>query len=327
MDEILSIYPKSLWTKTKQKSMITYRLFGYLNNKIKEVLPNKQFQYDLLKQGHEQRKVFIDELKYWDSHENSFKRSFTYTSKEEQNIDVIQALCSVTNVKSYKRHNGYSWVLSIKDHPTTRGENLKTSEIPFKDKVACLSVPSTFVLVRYKGKTTITGQTINFGMAYGKGAYGFSKDFNISEDEAQKILDQYFAALPKVKEAIDKAHNAVRKNGYVKSMTGRRRHFQPNEMGFYPNSAFRESFNFLIQGYSADMIRMACNACYKLSERHKQWDLKQVMTVHDETVFIVKEQFAETAAENIKRCFENVTTFSVPIVADVDVGNSYSEVK
>jgi len=42
----------------------------------------------------------------------------------------------------------------------------------------------------YKERTQ--AKTITFGLAYGKGAYGFALDFGISEDEAQTIVDDYF---------------------------------------------------------------------------------------------------------------------------------------
>ena len=168
---------------------------------------------------------------------------------------------------------------------------------------------------------------INFGMAYGKGAYGFSLDFGIDEEEAQEILDKYFAALPKVKETIEETHDRVREEGYVTSMSGRRRRFKPNSEGYYPGSAYRQSFNFLIQGYSADMIRMAMNSVRQLSMKNPQWELKAIATVHDEAVYEVKEQYAQEAAKEIKKAFESVVKFVVPLVADVSIGNNYSEAK
>ena len=328
MDAILSSYPKTQWSKTIQKNMTTFRIVGNLCQRIKRTLPEKTFDYSLLDLGFTQIGIFINELKYWDSHQNKFKRSFTYSTKQEINADVVQSLCSVNQRKSYKRYNGKCWVLSIKDHATSRGENLKIKEVEFTDKVSCLSVPSTFVLVRYNGKTTITGQTINFGIAYGKGAFGFSKDFGISEEEAQGILDKYFGALPGVKKAIEDCDRQVKTKGFVRSLTGRYRRFQAKEVdgySFYPKSSFRQAFNFLIQGYSADMIRMAINKVYKGLK--KEWDCKLIMTVHDEAVYTVKEEYAKDAAKYIKETFESAVELCIPLKADVSIGKTYSEVK
>ncbi len=171
-------------------------------------------------------------------------------------------------------------------------------------------------------------KVINFGMAYGKGAYGFAKDFNISEDEAQKILDKYFAALPKVKEAIDSCHKSVRDNGFVVSMAMRRRRFKPKEgTNFYPNAAFRQSFNFLIQGFSADMIRKAMIEVRKLGRSNPEWRLKTIATVHDESVYEVKTEYVEEASKAIKEAFEKAVSFCIPVVADVGIGANYSQAK
>jgi len=171
---------------------------------------------------------------------------------------------------------------------------------------------------------------INFGMAYGKGAYGFSKDFDISEDEAQKILDKYFAALPKVKEAIEKTYKQVDDKGYVVALSGRRRHFykiEKNSWKGYPKKAYRMSFNFLIQGYSADMIRIALVKCYNKAKENKEWDLKTIATVHDEGVWQVKEEYVDEASKMIKECFETAVKFCVPMLADVSQGDNYGEAK
>lgn len=177
---------------------------------------------------------------------------------------------------------------------------------------------------RFKAKT------INFGMAYGKGAYGFSKDFGITEEEAQEILDKYFATLPKVREAMDKCHNQVKSQGYVTSMTGRRRRFTPIKSPYgeyYPNSALRQAFNFLIQGYSADMMRMAMIKVKEIAKQNPKWKLKTVATVHDEAVYEVAEDFIVEASKAIREAFESITQFRIPIIAEIAVGNNYGECK
>jgi len=170
-------------------------------------------------------------------------------------------------------------------------------------------------------------KSITFGLMYGKGAYGFSKDFNITEDEAQKIVDDYFKGMPLLKESIDKTHKELRDNGYVRNLAGRYRHFTPNEQGYYPGSAFRQAFNFKIQGFSADMIRAAAVNVYAKSLRKKKWDLKAVMTVHDECVYIVKEEYLNDAELFVKNVFENTVKFIVPTLADTSNGNNYEEAK
>lgn len=53
-------------------------------------------------------------------------------------------------------------------------------------------------------------KTLNFSLLYGKTKYGFAKDWNISEDEAQKVIDRWFQAFPEVKDWMDRAHSSWR---------------------------------------------------------------------------------------------------------------------
>ena len=181
---------------------------------------------------------------------------------------------------------------------------------------------------RKYNKERSQAKTITFGLAYGKGAYGFSKDFGVSEEEAQQMVDDYFAGMSKLKEAISKAHEEVEAKGTVTSMAGRKRHFDIEKDNPYAlERAKRQSFNFLIQGFSADMIRGAAINVYKRNT-NKEWGLKAVMTVHDEIVYICKEEYIDEATRMVKKAFEDVCKrFVVPVNADIEVGNNYGDAK
>lgn len=42
-------------------------------------------------------------------------------------------------------------------------------------------------------------KTLNFSIAYGKTAHGLSKDWGVSQSEAQEMLDKWYAARPEVR--------------------------------------------------------------------------------------------------------------------------------
>jgi len=68
-------------------------------------------------------------------------------------------------------------------------------------------------------------KVVTFGLAYGKGAYGIAKDFSVSEEEAQALIDRYFSGMPLLKKAIKNSHIMLNNRGYVKSIVGRRRRY------------------------------------------------------------------------------------------------------
>lgn len=181
-------------------------------------------------------------------------------------------------------------------------------------------------LGEYRSKS----KAITFGLSYGKGAVGFAKDFKMSEEEAQKIIDTYFGDFPGVRNAIEACQREIKMTGKSKTIFGRSRHFlclERQGMKFYPNSAFREGFNHKIQSPSADMIRLAAIATRKLSLENPKWDLRMVATIHDENVYEVREEFAEEAAVEIKKAFENAVSLSVPMVASVSIGSDFGALK
>ena len=133
--------------------------------------------------------------------------------------------------------------------------------------------------------------------------------------------------MPKLKESIDNAHESVTRHGYVKSMSGRRRRFSKNSWGKYSSGAYRQAYNFLIQGYSADMIRMALIKVREESKKNPEWDLKIIGTVHDEGIMEVNTKYKEIASKTIQDSFQSVVKFCVPVVGDIGIGGDYSEAK
>lgn len=158
-------------------------------------------------------------------------------------------------------------------------------------------------------------------------SYGFSKDFGVSEDEAQEIVDNYFRGMPELKKAIEDTHTEVKKRGFVRNLAGRYRRFSANEQGYYPNSALRQAFNFKIQGFSADMIRASAVNIWSRKRQHPEWDLKFIMTVHDELVFIVRTEFVPIATKFVQNVMEQTAKLVVPMKCDVEIGNNYGDAK
>ena len=188
------------------------------------------------------------------------------------------------------------------------------------------------------GISRFKGKIFNFSMAYGKTASGFSKDFGIEEDEAQKLMDKYYETYPGVLRATEKAHNELSRFGYVKTLWGRRRRFKSQVLNsqrypgstsqpFYTNRQKRQAFNHKIQGTASDMIRCSSNAVFQLGKENPAWDLKQVVTVHDENVYIIKKKYLEDALPQIKHAFENSFKSKMPFPAELGTGHSYQEAK
>ena len=134
--------------------------------------------------------------------------------------------------------------------------------------------------MRYKAKS------VNFGIIYGQGAFGLAENLGISRSEAKSIIDNYFIQFPGIKEYMNYNIDFARKNGYVKTMMGRRRYLKDiNSKNFTVRGfAERNAINAPVQGSAADMIKIAMIGIHDEFKKHK-FKSKMTLQVHDELVF------------------------------------------
>lgn len=94
---------------------------------------------------------------------------------------------------------------------------------------------------------------------YGMGVYGLSSRLNISQDEAQAIISEYFAKYPGVNAYIIGTLADARQNGYVTTLLNRRRYLPEirSENRNIREFAERTAINTPIQGTAADIIKLA----------------------------------------------------------------------
>ena len=165
-------------------------------------------------------------------------------------------------------------------------------------------------------------KAITFGLSYGKTANSFAKDFGISNEEAEDLVNNYFKSAPGVKSWIDDTHKKLWRQKYVSSITGRRRRFKEIN-----NRAKRQAVNFCIQSPAADMIKVAMSRIHKELLLYPDWDAHLVLSVHDECVVEVKEEYVTEVTECMENVMKNVFKLKVDLEVETKYGNSYSECK
>jgi DNA polymerase-1 len=172
------------------------------------------------------------------------------------------------------------------------------------------------------------GKTFSFGIAYGMGIHKLSRDFKVSLDKAQVMLDKFFDGFPELRKSIQRIHAQAEKELYVSTYTGRRRRFTYNQWGKLEGKALRQSFNFLIQSLGADIIRNACIKLSKFAKENPQYGIKLIMTVHDEIVLECYEQHAKEVATISEQLLESCApSFVCPLKAESGIGGNYGTAK
>ncbi|MEO8733095.1 MAG: DNA polymerase I, partial [Flavobacteriales bacterium] len=102
-------------------------------------------------------------------------------------------------------------------------------------------------------------KAVNFGIAYGQGAFGLSQNLGIPRAEAKQIIDDYFEQFPGVRGYMDEMIGFCRTHGYVQTMMGRRRYLPDILSGNNTVRAATErvAINAPMQGTAADIIKVA----------------------------------------------------------------------
>ena len=77
-------------------------------------------------------------------------------------------------------------------------------------------------------------KAINFGLMYGKTAFGLAQELKISRKEAQETIDRYFKRYKGVKHYLDHSVLEARERGYAETIAGRKRHL-PDLKSANPN--------------------------------------------------------------------------------------------
>lgn len=174
------------------------------------------------------------------------------------------------------------------------------------------------------------GKNINFAVDYGAGPDRLVAMSNgrFTRKKGEFFLDEYKRRFPRCealrKGLIKKAR--TRKPPYIKTLLGRRRRIpELNSTEFKIRSkAERQLFNSLIQGSSADILKLAMVRADALFE---DTPAKLILTVHDELVALSPEDFADEACELLEEAMEIPSILRVPVPVEAHAGRTWNEAK
>jgi DNA polymerase I-like protein with 3'-5' exonuclease and polymerase domains len=188
------------------------------------------------------------------------------------------------------------------------------------------------------------------GIRYGMKDVKLSYTLNISKEEAQTIIDNYFDSFPGLKASMDRYLNEVKTNGRVTSKFGRVRHL-PRAREIYlkfgdaildfkalPRLSFKHkipmeelklirkeynnllnnALNFPIQSAAASLVNRAAIAMSKefLANGLDAWVSLQV---HDQLVISCNKDCIDKVKQIVQDCMENTNTLAMPLIAKPEV--------
>ena len=179
-----------------------------------------------------------------------------------------------------------------------------------------------------------TAKTIGLGIMYGMGKGKLADQLGVSVPEASDVLQKFNTYAPFVRQLADSVMRSANQKGYIKTILGRRCHFdmwEPLKYGTGRPLKYKEAvheyngeikrafvykaLNKLIQGSAADMTKQSMVHCYEAGHL-------PLLQVHDELVFSIDDK---KDIENICKTMEEAVPLDVPNKVDAEVGKTWGD--
>lgn len=173
----------------------------------------------------------------------------------------------------------------------------KAFNMPYDD---CLEFYPEGTKIQVDGKEVICGnkthqnkagkerrsfaKSILLGILYGRGAASVGEQIGKSRDEAQKIIDDFYNAFPKVKQWINSSIESAHVKGYVEDVVGRRRRLPDALLNKYVAEDKKVSFNPLLHttGFKSDpAVAAYLKRCLQAKNRKEYEKIKAEAETHD----------------------------------------------
>ncbi|PIW60253.1 DNA polymerase I [Shewanella sp. CG12_big_fil_rev_8_21_14_0_65_47_15] len=170
-------------------------------------------------------------------------------------------------------------------------------------------------------------KAVNFGLIYGMSAFGLARQLDIPRHEAQTYIDTYFARYPGVLKYMEETRASAADLGYVSTLFGRRLYLPEirDRNAMRRQAAERAAINAPMQGTAADIIKKAMISIANWITTETQGEIAMIMQVHDELVFEVDADKAETLKLRVCQLMAQAANLDVELLAEAGIGDNWDQ--
>ena len=167
-------------------------------------------------------------------------------------------------------------------------------------------------------------KAVNFGIVYGISSFGLSQGLSISRAEAADYIKAYFRTYPGIKIFLDDLVASAKKNGYAKTMYGRRRPVPELASSNFMQRSFGErvAMNSPIQGSAADIMKIAMIRVWERICRERLQS-RLILQIHDELLIETAPGEEETVRRILEEEMERAADLKVRLETDVHNGTDW----
>jgi DNA polymerase-1 len=171
-------------------------------------------------------------------------------------------------------------------------------------------------------------KTVNFGIVYGQTAFGLSRTLRIRRSDAQDFIARYHRRFPRIHEFLRACVAKAKADGYVETVSGRRRKITELDSSNAARRAAAErlAINSVVQGSAADLIKRAMvNIDARI--RREARPSRMLIQIHDELVFDIPKGSIDDERRMIVEEMTGAITLRVPLKVDTGVGANWMDAK
>src|SRR3954468_16457934 len=200
-----------------------------------------------------------------------------------------------------------------------RGEDVHTETAS-----AVFELPAEQLDVGMRSKAKM----VNYGIVYGLSAYGLGDRLGIAQEEAQEFIDRYLERFPAVAQFMKDAVEQAEQYGYVSTLFGRRRQIPELRARNWQTRKLGErlAVNTVIQGTSADIIKIAMVRCHEALAT-AGLTTRLILQIHDELLAEGPQEEAEQAAAVIAREMVASADLDPPLAVEGGIGPNWLDAK
>lgn len=169
-------------------------------------------------------------------------------------------------------------------------------------------------------------KAINFGLMYGMSAYGLGRQLEIGREQAGAYIDKFFERFAGVAEFMNAMRQRAQEYGYVETLFGRRLYLPEISARNHARRQYaqRTAINAPLQGTAADLIKLAMIDVDGWLARESA-DIRMIMQVHDELVFEVVADQAQSMGQKISQRMAAVAQLDVPLIAEYGIADNWQK--
>ncbi|MCR5724985.1 MAG: DNA polymerase I [Treponema sp.] len=171
-----------------------------------------------------------------------------------------------------------------------------------------------------------SAKTINFGVMYGMSAFRLARELGIPRTRAQEFIDNYFTLYAGIKRFIAETVLNAEENGYVETISARRRTISGIRSAnkLEKAGAERVATNTPIQGSAADIVKKAM-IDVDAALHENPTGARLLLQVHDELILECPDtpEAIEATERLLREKMEHAYTLQVPLRVSIEHGTNW----